>query len=146
MPIQLEQIQDYQFNVSFGVATMPDLLVDEPEPLGAGRGPNPSRLLATAAADCLCASLLFCLRKSRLEPGKIRAVANAETIRNEKGRLRIGSLDVVIDVSHLDDPDGRFGRCAEIFEDFCVVTATLRQAMKVNVTVRLDGQVVRVSE
>ncbi|MDP3911719.1 MAG: OsmC family protein [Gemmatimonadales bacterium] len=61
-------LQDgYGFSVDFGEDGVPPLLTDEPAPLGAGRGPNPTRLLAAAVGSCLGASLLFCLRKSRVE-------------------------------------------------------------------------------
>ena len=50
--IELEQLQGYVFKVSFDLGGVDDLLVDEPAPLGQGRGPNPSRLIAAAAAGC----------------------------------------------------------------------------------------------
>lgn len=34
----------YEFSVDFDAALVPDLLTDEPPPLGEGRGPSPARL------------------------------------------------------------------------------------------------------
>ena len=42
--VTLTQQNGYQFLIDFGLGT-PDLLADEPAPLGSGAGPTPSRLL-----------------------------------------------------------------------------------------------------
>ena len=68
--IELEQEQDYEFRVKFDRESVPSLLVDELEPVGHDRGPNPDRLLAVAVANCLTASLLFCMRKFKQTPNR----------------------------------------------------------------------------
>jgi hypothetical protein len=45
----------------------------------------PRRLLATAVANCLSASLLFAMRKFRNEPGPLRTHAAAWLARNDQG-------------------------------------------------------------
>ena len=72
--VEVEQEENFGFVVDFGVDGVPVLETDEPEPLGEGQGPNPARLLAAAVGNCLAASLLFCLRKRKMEPEGIRAV------------------------------------------------------------------------
>lgn len=57
MTLNLEHVQGYEFRLTFDWPDLPDLLLNEPAPLGAGA----SRLLAAAVANCLSASLLFCL-------------------------------------------------------------------------------------
>lgn len=136
--LHLEQERDYQFSVKFDWPGVADLLVDEPEPLGESRGPNASRLVAAAVANCLTASLLFCMRKFRQEPGKLRTEVVATLARNERGRLRIAHIDAQI---HLSDPSERiahFDRCIQQFEDFCVVTDSIRNGIPVAVRV-VDG-------
>jgi len=131
----LEQKQDMQFLVKFDGEQMQELLLDEPIPIGHDKGPNASRLIGAAAANCLSASLLFCLRKARQEPTGIKATVTGSMTRNEKGRMRIGGFDVSIQVEGLDKKAAGSRRCLELFEDFCVVTASIRQGIPVNVQV-----------
>jgi hypothetical protein len=89
--VSAELKQGYQFLVDFGTAGTPSLLMDEPEPLGEGQGPNASRLLAI---------------KVRIHP----------------------------DVEQADS--GRAARCLELFEDFCIVTQSVRSGLDVSVEVQ----------
>jgi uncharacterized OsmC-like protein len=142
--LTLTRQQDYQFNVQFDLAGVPDLLLDEPAPLGAGAGPNASRLLAAAVANCLSASLLFCLGKFKQNPQGVTAHVKGKMVRNEQGRLRVGGISVDI---RLDQNVERLAHCAAQFEDFCVVTDSVRHGIPVSVRV-LDaaGQLIHQSE
>ena len=142
--LTLTRQQDYQFNVQFDLAGVPDLQLDEPTPLGAGAGPNASRLLAAAVANCLSASLLFCLGKFKQDPQGVTAKVTGEMVRNERGRLRVGGISVDI---RLDQNVERLAHCAAQFEDFCVVTDSVRHGIPVSVRV-LDaaGQLIHQSE
>jgi uncharacterized OsmC-like protein len=133
----LEQQDDYAFLIRFD-QDIPPLLTDEPPPLGKDAGPNPSRLLAASVANCLSASLLFALRKFKNNPGPITTVVTAHMERNEAKRLRVGSVDVAIQVDSPADSMEHLDRVLEQFEDFCVVTQSVRSGFPVNVTVR-DG-------
>jgi organic hydroperoxide reductase OsmC/OhrA len=133
--IELERVAGFRFRTDFGLPGVAPLVVDEPPPLGEGQGPNPARLLAAAVGDCLSASLLFCLGKSRVEVASLRTRVVGTYVRNERNRLRIGGLDVAL---VLDAP-GRgaddLSKCLAMFEDFCVVTASVRKGLEVDVTV-----------
>jgi uncharacterized OsmC-like protein len=131
----MEQVRDFEFKVTFDGEDIPDLLLDEPAPVGGGAGPNPSRLLAAAAANCLSASLLFCLRKARQEPSGIKATVTGTLARDDRGRLRVEGFDVVITVAGIDKEAAGSRRCTDLFEDFCVVTASIRKGIPVNVQV-----------
>jgi uncharacterized OsmC-like protein len=130
----MEQLQDFEFKVKFDWDGVADLLLDEPAPLGRNAGPNASRLVGAAVGNCLTASLLFCLRKSRVETKGMKTTVTGTMARNEKGRLRIGGFDVQIRVEGLEDRS-RAQRCLGLFEDFCVVTASVKQGIPVNVEV-----------
>ena len=142
--LKLTRQQDYRFSVEFDLAGVPDLQLDEPAPLGAGSGPNASRLLAAAVANCLSASLLFCLGKFKQEPGEVTANVKGRMVRNEQGRLRVGGFDVDI---RLEQKVERLEHCAQQFEDFCVVTDSVRNGIPVSVRVRdAAGQLIHQSE
>ena len=90
--------------------------------------------MAAAAGNCLAASLLFCLQKSRASVGGMKANVAAHVGRNEAGRMRISHIDVELE-SELGDADlEKLERCSGLFEDFCVVTQSLRSGVPLNVT------------
>ena len=133
--IQLERLDGYRFRAEFGDPAVPALLTDEGPPLGKGAGPNPSKLLATALANCLSASLVFCLSKNRVEVGKLSTSATGTYVRNEKNRLRIGRIDVLLRPELPGSDPAQVQKCLELFEDFCVVTASVRTGLPVGVRV-----------
>lgn len=134
--VHLELTQDYRF-----VATFPDLpdvsaiTLDETPPLGHGAGPNPAALLAAAVGNCLAASLVFCLRKSRAEIDHISADVSARITRNDAGRFRIRDVDVALSPGVATSDLNRLMRCDDLFEDFCIVTQSVRNGIPVHVTV-----------
>jgi len=133
--ITMEQIQDYEFRVKFDKAQYADLLLDEPPPIGRDAGPNPSRLLAAAAGNCLSASFLFSARKMRVNIQGLSTTVKVWYTRNEKGRLRVGKMKVSI-VPKFDPADAsKIQRCLELFEDYCVVTQSIRNGIDVSVAV-----------
>jgi len=136
--ITLEQVSDYEFRVRFDDTPIPDLIIDETSPLGQDAGPNPSRLLATAVANCLAASLLFALRKYKNEPGPIGAKAKLTLDRNEHGRLRITHIGVELQLADKAAVLEHLDRTLAQFEDFCIVTQSVRQGIAVDVSLR-DG-------
>jgi len=134
--IRLEQRQNYEFNVKFDWDEAADVLMDEPPPLGQQHGPNASRLLAAAVGNCLSASLLFCLKKDQAPANSVTADVTCILARNEKQRLRIGALDVAISLNDENVEATRLKRCLEMFEDFCVVSASVRNGIPMTVSVK----------
>ncbi|MDA8072674.1 MAG: OsmC family protein [Actinomycetota bacterium] len=132
--VRLELEDGYRFRVDLGEG-FPPLLMDEPAPLGDGAGPNASAMLAAAVGNCLSASLLYCLRRSRIDVTSLRTEAQVVPARNAKGRLRIGSIRVELHPEIATGAEGRLGRCLELFEDFCVVTESVRAGIDVAVEV-----------
>lgn len=139
--ISVRQIQDYEFVVKFDKPSYPDLLTDEVPPLGKDTGPSPSRLAAAAIGNCLAASLLFAFRKAGVATGEIEAVVTLQMVRNEKRRIRIGKISVLLDpklaAEDLEKAKGPRG----LFEDFCTVTQSVQQGIPVEVKVKgIDGE------
>jgi organic hydroperoxide reductase OsmC/OhrA len=136
--LTLTQESDYVFRIAFDDTAIPSLHTDESAPLGGDSGPNPSRMLVAAVANCLSASLLFSLRKYKNTPGTIVTRATARLERNEQKRLRVAHIDVAIELPDAAADYAQIERLLEQFENFCVVTESVRQGVEVNVSVR-DG-------
>lgn len=128
--------REFEFVAEFnGVPDAAPVMMDEPRPLGGGQAPNAVDLLSAAVGDCLAASLAFCLRKAHVEVRGLTADVTTHLVRNEKGRARISGIDVALqpELGRLDAP---IGRCEELFEDFCTVTASVRRGIPVRVTMK----------
>jgi len=134
--ISLDSLQDYEFRVKFDMSKLEDMTLDEPSPMGHDKGPDPARLLASAVGGCLSASFLFCARKLRLNIEGLHTDVKVTHKRNEKGRLRIGKIDVEIEPHLLETDEQKLQRCLDMYEDFCVVTQSVRGGLDVSVRVR----------
>jgi uncharacterized OsmC-like protein len=134
LTVTVDLQEDYKFQVNFGDG-WPRLVMDEPAPLGEDAGPNAVRVLAAAVGNCLSASTLYCLRRARIDVLGMKTAVRATIVRNEKGRLRIGGLEVHIEPLVQDEDIVRMRRCMELFEDFCVVTESVRNGIDVRVAV-----------
>jgi uncharacterized OsmC-like protein len=142
--LELEQQEGFEFRVRFDWPGVAELMLDEPEPLGARRGPNAARLVGAAVANCLAASLVFCLKsKFRQNPGRVRAMAVGRLERNAQGRFGIAGIDVTLSLAEKLGDMPHQERCLEQFEDFCVVTQSIRAGIPVNVSVvDAEGEVI----
>lgn len=135
--VEVDQAEQFQFDVSFPGKPYEGMRLDEPEPLGEDAGPNAARMLGAAVGNCLSASLVFCLRDSDVELEDVHASVEGTLVRNEDNRLRIGQLDVTIDVA-ASTADDAIDECLDTFEDFCVVTGSVRTGLDVNVDVNVE--------
>jgi len=133
--IRLEQERPYGFRVNFEGTDLDALHTDESPPLGEGAGPGPSALLLAAVANCLSASLLFALRKYKNDPGPIEAVIVAHKQRNAEGRWRIPRAEVEIRLSDKAADLDHFDRVLAQFEEFCLVTQSVREGVEVSVRI-----------
>ena len=133
--ITLQQQEDYRFQAHFEGTEIDPLATDERPPLGSGAGPDPSRLLGTAVANCLAASLLFALRKFGNDPGRMQATCSVAPERNAQGRWRIPRIDVELQLGVAWESLKHADRALSQFEDFCVVTQSVRGGIDVRVRV-----------
>lgn len=131
--IAIEQVDGYEFRVKLDKPQYAEIAVDEPPPLGKDRAPNAARLLAAAVANCLTASLFFCMSRAGSPPKGIRSEAKVSIVRNDQKRLRIGKVEVVI--HPIDGDPATLEKCLTTFEDFCIVTQSVRQGLDVEVRV-----------
>ena len=145
--LTITQESDYEFRVRFDDTALGDLLADESPPIGHGAGPDPTRLLAAAIGNCLSSSILFALRKFKNQPGTIVTRVRADTMRNPRGRLRIGRIVVEIALAEAATAYAQIERILAQFEDFCTVTESVRAGVPVEVSVRdAGGAVLHTSE
>jgi organic hydroperoxide reductase OsmC/OhrA len=130
--IAVDQVEGYRFQVSYPGTRLEPSTVDVDPPVGTGTGPNPEQALAAAVGHCLSATLFSTLERSHVRTTPIRTYLTLRLGRNEKGRKRVTGLDVRIECAPLDETEReRFERCLSVFEDFCTVTASVRQGIPV---------------
>ena len=134
--VEVDREEGFVFTADFGLDGVGPLVMDEPEPLGAESGPNASKVLAAAVGNCLSASLLFCLQRSRVDVSGMRAAVEGVMARNEGGRWRIRDMHVVISPSVSEGDRGKLERCVELFKDFCIVSESVRQGIPITIDVR----------
>jgi len=135
--------EKYKFLVDFG-GNMPDMVGDEPPPLGDGAGPSPERILGAAVANCLCSSLVFAISKFRGDPGRLTAMATCATGRNEANRLRITHIQVDISLGANPEELPHLDRALAQFEEFCTVSQSVRAGIPFAVSVKApDGRVLK---
>lgn len=135
---EVTRLDGYRFEVAFPGKDYEGFETDETDPPGDDRGPNPSRLLAAAVGNCLSASLLFCLGKSRIGVDGLSARVEGHLERDEDDRLRVAGLEVTIDLD-ADAPAEDLERCIGMFEEFCIVTQSVRRGIDVDVAVETSG-------
>jgi len=130
--LTLERKTRYEFLVRVDETSF---VVDEAPPLGEGHGPSPDALLGAATGSCLASSLVFCLEKAHLPVDAVGARVEVDKVRNDRGRIRIGAIRVALRVNLSQEHRERFERCRQLFEDFCVVTESVRHGIPVEVSV-----------
>ena len=135
--VTLEQIRDYQFDITFA-ADMTHVQSDEGPPLGQGRGPTPAMLLLAAVGSCMSSSLYFALTKFKNDAGAITTMVRGRIGRNSAGRLRIVHIDVEIRLRADADGLQHLERILGQFEEFCTVGASVRAGIPTDVAV-FDG-------
>ena len=133
--LTLRRLEGFKFDAEFDGPKMPNLLFDEPEPVGEDEGPNAARVLGAAVGNCLSASLLFCLKKARVEVESMETDVHGIITRNEDKRLRVTGLQIRITAAIPPDDQDRVPRCLKVFEDFCIVSGSVRKAIDLEVEV-----------
>lgn len=130
--VKMKLLENYIFQIDFG--DFGNIITDEPSPMGSDEGPNPVRLLAASVANCLAASLLFAIRKYKQEPGEVSAEVTGQTERVD-GRWRVTSMAVHLKLGNKADSIDKLQDALNKFEDFCVVTQSVRAGIPVEVSV-----------
>ena len=126
-----------EFKTIFDQDHFPELMFDEPERSGgANKYPNAARIVTAAMANCLSASLSFCLTKSKVEIEELTTKAKCIMGRNEDGRLRIKKIEVEIETKLDKEKEKKIQRCIDMFEKFCVVSQSLAEGIEIETKVK----------
>lgn len=133
--LHLSQVGDYAFRIEFEGTQLEALITDEPAPLGHDEGPNPSRLLLASIGNCMAASLVFALRKFKNQPGPVSARVRATPERNDAGRWRIARTEIELRLAEPGQSHAQLERIMQQFEQFCVVTQSVREGIAVDARV-----------
>jgi len=126
----------YDFEIMIDELPGSKLHMDEPSPLGTSKGPSAAMMLSSAVGHCLTSSLQFCLEKSRAKVKDISTDVETSLVRNERGRWRIGEIKVKLNISVDDSDKEKLQRCKALFEDFCIVTASVKEGVNVDVELK----------
>jgi organic hydroperoxide reductase OsmC/OhrA len=135
---KLSRISNYQFKANFDSPKDFEVLIDEPEPIGEGSAPSASRFLAAAVGNCLSASLSFCFEKAKIDLGDFKTVVETVMRKTEKGKWRIASIKVKLKPQIRQSDIEKSKRCLDLFEDFCIVTQSVRNGINVDVNIDPD--------
>ena len=130
---RLRSLGGYKHEVTFDELPDAKIVMDEPAPIGSSNGPTAAMMLSSAIGHCLTSSLMFCMNKSRANPKDITTDVETNLARNERGRWRISGIKVNIKADIADVDREKLERCRGLFEDFCIVTASVKEGIKVDV-------------
>lgn len=131
----LTRTNGYKFEITIDELKGSKITMYEPPPVGTAAGPTAAMMLSSAIGHCLSSSLMFCLEKSRVKVEDISADVELSMERNVRGRWRVGEIKVIIKPKVSDIDREKLERCKGLFEDFCIVTASVREGVKIDVEV-----------
>ncbi len=131
--VDIKHLENMKFEVSFDHEEMGKLITDETTEVGGeGSGPTPGMLLAASLLNCMMASFLYCLNKKRIDVDDFKGDIKA-TIERVDDRLRITKLDAVLK-PEVEDKE-KIQQCIKIFEDYCIVTQSVKNGIDIDVKV-----------
>lgn len=144
--VDLKLEKDLIFKINLGYEKINELFVDETiDERSRVWGPDAAQLLAMAVLGCLNASFIFCLNKRNLTINDLEAHAEVSFKKNEKGYIRVKKIDVKI-IPKTNNPDvlKRINKCMKkmkddkmFFEESCIITASVREGIDVDVKIEL---------
>ena len=131
----MKRVSGYKYEIVFDELPGAKIVSDEPAPEGTSEGVSASMMLAGAVGHCLTSSLMFCMQKSRAQLKDLSTDVDLVMERNQKGRWRVKEIKVKLKPL-VDSVDAeKLERCRGIFQDFCIVSASVRDGIKIDVDV-----------
>lgn len=75
------------------------------------------------------------MQKARIKVNDLKTMVVANKARNQEGQLRVANIEVKVQLSVNEEDKTRVQRCLDIFENYCTVTQSVMQGIKVNVDI-----------
>jgi len=135
--VELELLREGDLKIKFNGKTMEDLIIKRVGVPSEEMGAEARKLLAASLAECMCSTLLFLLKWANVEFKDFRAVAEAVTAKDEKGRLCVDSINLKIHIDIPKDEDSvkKFRRVENLFKRGCLMSRSLERGIKVNYSI-----------
>jgi uncharacterized OsmC-like protein len=137
--VEVKLERDMIFKCDLGDLKVENCYIDESNDKESDMlGPNAAQLLAMAVLGCLSASYIFCFTKRDFTVNDLHAEAIITIFRNEKGFVRVKKIDVNINPK-IESPEmrKRAVQCQKMFEQYCTITASIREGIDVNVNIEI---------
>ncbi len=132
---RMKRLGGYKYEITFDELPGAKIISDEPAPVGASEGVTAAMMLAGAVGHCLTSSLLFCMEKSRAKTKDVSTDVDLVMERNQRGRWRVKEIKVKLKPLVYSVDAEKLERCKGIFQDFCIVSASVREGIKIDVEV-----------
>lgn len=136
--VGLTQEEEMLFKCELGSLKMENLYIDEKSEKNSEKlGPSPVKLLGLSVLGCLAASFSFCLQKNNFSLTDLTGNAEVTIARNNKGFWRVNKIDIEI-FPQIDSPKmrKRADQCSKFFEQYCIISESLRTGFEVNVKLK----------
>jgi osmotically inducible protein OsmC len=120
--------------------SMPDITIDWSDIPRNQRGGNSTRMLAAACLNCFAGTFADAMTARGAELISLAGRADLHTSKDEKGRTRISSIQISVEVEIEDRYKKVLEKCIKIMERGCLVTYSLEGAIPVRYTIeRISG-------
>jgi uncharacterized OsmC-like protein len=132
--VELKHKEDCMFDARFRTKEG-DLLLPAPTPVGVGYGPEAVTLLNMSTTYCMTASLNYYLAKARVVPTTLRAKGHVGMRLTEEQFRRVKSIEIDIRIEVDEKERKRLMRALDRFNDFCIITESIKGSFPINVRV-----------
>ena len=133
--VGLKQKEEMIFKCDLGSLSNVNLYIDEKNIEENEKiGTSPTKLLALSVLGCLSLSFSFCLQKENFSLSEFDGKAEVIIMRNDKGFWRVKKINVEM-IPKIDTPEmrKRADQCRKFFEQYCIISESLRSGFEVNV-------------
>ncbi len=132
--VTLEWIEGEDLEIKFNSELMNDVTIKRKGVPSEKMGGEARKLLAAALAECMCSTLYFLLKWAKVDFSVLRAEAVPVTSKDEKGRLYVDRIDLMINLEIKGDQDDlkRLSRVENLFKRGCLMSRSIKKGIEIN--------------